>query len=75
MEGAGCSAHLSPSSVQVLAIVVSDFCSLFTETLTLFVFMYGTYKMRFSMLTALVGLKHWLSSICDCYVLTTDCFD
>ena len=61
MEATGCSAHLSPSSVQVQAVVVFSmcqvFCLLFKETFTLFVFLCSTYKVQYTVLTALAGLK------------------
>lgn len=75
MEATGCSAHLSPSSVHALGITVSDFCPLFTKTLTLFFHVGYIQDTVFCVDCIGITVKHWLSSRCDCYLLTTDYFD
>ena len=86
MEAAGCSAHLSPSSVaqhiylpllsQVLAVVVPIFLSIVCRVIDTFCFHVG-YIQDTVFCVDCIGrtVNHWLSSIFDCYLFTTDCFD
>jgi hypothetical protein len=76
MKGIGCSAHLSPSSVQVLALVVSVFLSTVHRDIDTFCFHVGCIQDTVFCVDCIGRpVKHWLSSRRDCYLLTIDCFD